>query len=81
MNIHDLAAVRLDAVVNSTAATGETHAEGDPAKARLETWIRSVAFTHICQSSPELAVRLTPPNCRVPGYELLVREAVGRVKR
>jgi hypothetical protein len=48
---------------------------------RLNVWIRSDNFAQVYHLSPELLVKLTPPNCRFPGYEALIREAAKRVQR
>lgn len=81
MNINDLGKATSDSVTHSTTAAGDTHATEDAVRARLNAWLRSDAFVRICRSSPELALRLTPPNCRARGYESLIREAIERAKR
>jgi hypothetical protein len=60
----------------------ETESEGEElTRERLDVWIRSDNFAQVYHLSPELLVKLTPPNCRFPGYEALIREAATRVKR
>ena len=59
-----------------TATAGE-----EMTRERLDVWIRSDNFAQAYHLSPELLVKLTPPNCRFPGYEALIREAAKRVQR
>jgi hypothetical protein len=60
----------------------ETKSAGEEiTRERLDVWIRSDNFAQVHQLSPELLVKLTPPNCRFRGYEALVREAVERAKK
>jgi hypothetical protein len=60
----------------------DTESEGEElTRERLDVWIRSDNFAQAYHLSPELLVKLTPPNCRFPGYEALVREAARRVQR
>jgi hypothetical protein len=59
-----------------TASAGE-----EMTRERLDVWIRSDNFAQAYHLSPELLVKLTPPNCRFPGYEALIREAAKRVQR
>jgi len=60
----------------------ETESAGEEmTRERLDVWIRSDNFAQVYHLSPELLVKLTPPNCRFPGYEALIREAVKRVQR
>ncbi len=79
--INDLQKAPLDTLAVVTPATGDQPTSEDAARARLDAWMRSDGFIQICRNSPELALKLTPPNCRVPGYETLVREATEKAKK
>jgi hypothetical protein len=60
----------------------EIESEGEElTRKRLDVWIRSENFAQVYHLSPGLLVKLTPPNCRFPGYEALIREATKRVQR
>lgn len=65
-----------------TSMAKEIEFEGErTTRERLNVWIRSDNFAQVYHLSPELLVKLTPPNCRFPGYEALIREAAKRVQR
>ena len=64
----------------STAPEPESASE-EMTRERLHVWIRSDNFAQVYHLSPELLVKLTPPNCRFPGYEALIRDAAKRVQR
>jgi hypothetical protein len=81
ININDLDKTASDPVTHSTSASGDKRAADEAARTRLDAWIRSDGFLQICQTSPDLALRLTPPNCRAGGYEPLVREAIEKAKK
>jgi hypothetical protein len=81
ISINDLKKSTSDALTVSTSASGNAPADAEAARARLEAWMRSESFVRVCHSIPELSVKLTPPNCRIPGYQSLIREAVERTKK
>ena len=81
IKINNLQETRPDALVDPTSAALTELTKEMSARTRLDTWMQSGTFVKICQTSPELALRLTPPNCRVRGYESLVREAVEEAKK
>jgi hypothetical protein len=81
ISINDLKKSTSDALTVSTSARGSEPADEEAARARLDTWIRSENFVRTCHSIPQLLVKLTPPNCRIQGYESLIREALERTKK
>jgi hypothetical protein len=81
ISINDLKNSTSDAMAVSTTASGSELADEETARARLDAWMRSESFVRICHSIPQLLVKLTPPNCRIPGYESLIRGAVERTKK
>lgn len=80
-NINNLGKASSDALTPSIPAGGGDHASEEEARERLNAWVRSDAFAGICRACSGLALKLTPPNCRVRGYESLIREAIERANR
>jgi hypothetical protein len=79
--VNTLKSATSDTSTDSSMAP-ETESVGEEmTRERLDVWIRSENFAQAYHLSPELLVKLTPPNCRFRGYEALVREAVERAKR
>jgi hypothetical protein len=81
ISINDLQKATSDTMPYATSAVHDGPVSEESARVRLDAWIRSAGFLQICQSSPGLALKLTPPNCRVRGYESLIREAIERANK
>jgi len=81
IDIIDLEKAASYRVTHSTSAPGDQSTADEAARTRLDAWIRSDVFLRISRTSPELALRLTPPNCLARGYEPLIREAVAKANK
>jgi hypothetical protein len=46
----------------------------------LEVWMQSEVFLRLYARYPDSIAKLTPPNCRFPGYESVIREVGERSK-
>jgi hypothetical protein len=79
--VNTLKSATSDTSADSSMAPETESAGEEMTRERLDVWIRSDNFAQVYHLSPELLVKLTPPNCRFPGYEALIREAAKRVQR
>jgi hypothetical protein len=79
--VNTLKSATLDTSADASMASETKSAGEEITRERLDVWIRSDNFAQVHYLSPELLVKLTPPNCRFPGYEVLIREAAKRVQR
>jgi hypothetical protein len=79
--INDLKKATPDALTGSTFTSESKPADDESARERLAVWIRSDGFAQVHRHIPELLVKLTPPNCRFPGYEALIQEATERTSK
>lgn len=81
VNINNLGEASSNVLTSPIPSSGDECASEHLARERLDAWVRSDAFAQICTTCPGLVLKLTPPNCRVRGYESLVREALERTKK
>ncbi len=79
--INDLKKPASDALTASTIAGERKPASEEAARARLAVWIRTDAFVQRYLQHPKLLVKITPPDCRFPGYEALIQEAAERARK
>ena len=79
--INNLKKTTSDGLTASTFAGESTPADDEAARERLGVWIRSDGFAQAHHDIPELLVKLTPPNCRFPGYEVLIQEATETTRK
>ena len=81
IHINDLKKPTPDGLTASTFAGWSTPADDEAAREQLGVWIRSDGFAQARHDIPELLVKLTPPNCRFPGYEVLIQEATEKTRK
>jgi hypothetical protein len=79
--INDLTKAPSDAFTASTFVSERKPAEEEAVRERLAVWIGSDGFAQVNHHIPELLVKLTPPNCRFPGYEALIQQATERTRK
>jgi hypothetical protein len=79
--INNLKKSTSDELTASTFVGEGTPADDEAVRERLAVWIRSDGFAQANHHIPELLVKLTPPNCRFPGYEVLIQEATDRTRK
>jgi hypothetical protein len=77
-----LKSATTEASVQATTTETESKSQIEEAnKERFNGWIRSENFAQLYHLSPKMLVKLTPPNCRFPGYETLIQEATERTRK